>query len=207
MYNNMFLPAEYPDNWAKQDGDFLLDLLDQQSSEFLAIESLFHQTLTRRIVRIERIQNRPLWCKYNDCSRRMMKTNEGKLGQKMLFHGTRTTNPEKIYKGSASFDMTFSQQGMWGKGNYFAVNASYSDTYAHRESPYEQMLLAYVLTGFSYTSHANSLLTRPPLRSGTVGDNTVQHQYDSINGCTLGSTVYITYENDKAYPAYLITYT
>ena len=116
----LYLPTEYPDNWAEQDGDFLLDLLDQHSSEFLAIESLFHQTLTRQIVRIERIQNWPLWCKYSDCSRRMMKTNEGKLGQKMLFHGTRTTNAEKIYKGSASFDMTFSQQGMHvGKGQLF----------------------------------------------------------------------------------------
>ena len=148
---------------SKMDGDFLLDLLDQHS---LAIESLFHQTLTCQIVRIERIQNWPLWCKYSDCSRRMMKTNEGKLGQKMLFHGTRTTNPEKIYKGSESFDMTFSQQGMWGKGNYFAVNASYSDSCAHRESSYEQLLLAYVLTGCSYTSLADSSLTHPPLRSG-----------------------------------------
>ena len=112
----IYLPTECPDNWAEQDGDFLLDLLDQHS---LAIESLFHQTLTRQIVRIERIQNWPLWCKYSDCSRRMMKTNEGKLGQKMLFHGTRTSNPEKIYKGSESFDMTFSQQGIVGKGQLF----------------------------------------------------------------------------------------
>ena len=47
--------------------------------------------------------------------------------------------------------MTFSPQGMWGKGNYFAVNASYSDSYA--QSSYEQ---AYVSTGCSYTSLADS---------------------------------------------------
>ncbi len=31
-------------------------------------------------------------------------------------------------------------------------------------------------------------------------------RYDSVNGVTRGYTVYMTYDNDNAYPAYIITY-
>ena len=48
------------------------------------------------------------------------------LGEKPLFHGTRTNKPEAIFKGDASFDMRYCHSGLWGRGNYFAVNASYS---------------------------------------------------------------------------------
>ena len=33
-----------------------------------------------------------------------------------------------------------------------------------------------------------------------------QIRYDTVNGTTGESTVYMTYDNLKAYPAYLITY-
>ena len=48
----------------------------------------------------------------------------------------------------------------------------------------------------------------PPFREdqGTQDDGAVQRRYDSVCGNTNGSIVYITYENDKAYPAYLISY-
>ena len=45
------------------------------------------------------------------------------LGEKPLFHGTRTNKPEAIFKGDASFDMRYCHSGLWGRGNYFAVNA------------------------------------------------------------------------------------
>ena len=43
--------------------------------------------------------------------------------------------------------------------------------------------------------------------SGSQGDTSIKRRYDSVSGDTGGSKVYITYDNDKAYPAYLITYT
>jgi hypothetical protein len=49
----------------------------------------------------------------------------------MLYHGTSQTAPDLIYGGREGFDMNFSPGGMWGIGNYFAVNASYSDNYSH----------------------------------------------------------------------------
>ena len=131
------------------------------------------------------------------------------LGEKTLFHGTRTNKPEEIYKGDASFDMRFCQTGMWGRGNYFAVNASYSNDYAHTVGNVRQILMAYVLTGHPYSCNPDSTLTKPPVREdqGTQDDGAVQRRYDSVSGNTNGSIVYITYDNDKAYPAYLISYT
>ena len=96
---------------------------------------------------------------------------------------------------------------MWGKGNYFAVNASYSNSYAHsvRGTGMKKLLVAFVLTGLSYYSNPGSL-TMPPYRSQQDDPSSIRRRYHSVNGVTGGSTVYITYENNLAYPAYVITY-
>ena len=129
--------------------------------------------------------------------------NNGKVNPLKLFHGTRTNNPEAIYKGDASFDMRYSNDGLWGRGNYFAANASYSDNYSHHcGGRIHQMLVANVLTGYSYYSPSKHF-QQPPVRDTIQG---ITVRYDSVSGHTGGSTVYITYDNDKAYPAYLVTY-
>ena len=48
-----------------------------------------------------------------------------------LYHGTRGTKPSEIYQSEEGFDTRFSNEGLWGKAIYFAVNSSYSDVYAH----------------------------------------------------------------------------
>lgn len=128
----------------------------------------------------------------------------GTLGEQLLFHGTRFNDPELIYEGDSSFDMRYSQNGMWGSGNYFAVNASYSNSYSYNCTGYRQMLVASVLTGLSYYTRPDNSLRKPPYRPNRIGG--IQYRYDSVSGDTGGSKVYITYDNDKAYPAYLITY-
>ena len=158
------------------------------------------------IRRIDRIQNKLLWTKYCDRARQMYNYDQV-LGEMSLFHGTGSHKPEEIYTGDASFDMRFCQKGMWGRGNYFAVNASYSHSYAHTEGGVRQMLMANVLTGHSYHCHPDRSLTQPPFRLQSQGISTVKRRYDSVCGDHPGgSKVYITYDNDKAYPAYLISY-
>ena len=49
-----------------------------------------------------------------------------------FWHGTSKTPPEKIYNGEEGFNQNFSNDGMWGRGLYFAENASYSDNYAYK---------------------------------------------------------------------------
>lgn len=177
------------------------------TDEYNYVASEFEKTLPPRlyqIQRIERIQNKLLWQRYFDCVKRLKKYNCGVTNEMNLFHGTSSNLPEKLYKGDAGFDMRYSNMGMWGRGNYFAVNASYSDSYAYRcPGGRHQMLMAYVFTGYTYCCQPNSF-TKPPERPAPHGN--VHRRYDSVSGVTGGSKVFITYENDRACPAYLITY-
>ena len=126
------------------------------------------------------------------------------INEKELFHGTRHTNPDAIWKGEDGFDMRHSADGMWGRGTYFASEASYCHQgFVHYNSQRQQfqLFLAHVLTGDSITLPPNrSIKMPPPKRGSTI-------RYDSVNGVTNGCTVYILYKLDMAYPAYLITYT
>ena len=160
-----------------------------------------------KIVSIERIQNRELWRKFSDRAEQIRKEPQN-CKEKLLFHGTRGTDPKEIYKGDSSFDTKFSQRGMWGKGNYFTVNASYANSYAHSVSDanMKKLLVAFVLTGLSYCCEPDSSLTMPPYRSEQDDQTNIRRRYHTVNGVTGGSTVYITYDNTLAYPAYVITY-
>ena len=177
--------------------------------EIYRVASLFFQTLPNAEIKtIERIQNRVLWKKYSRRAKSMQEDNVP-CREKTLFHGTRQTNPKQIYEGDDSFDMRLSNNGMWGRGNYFAVNASYSNGYAYcqRNHNLKKLLLAQVLTGNSFDSPPKHF-TKPPLRNATTGqEGSVQRRYDSVCGQSGGSRIYITYENNLAYPAYVITYT
>ena len=159
------------------------------------------------IMTIEQIQNRELWMKYSNTAQQIRDEPQN-CREKLLFHGTRDTDPKEIYKGDSSFDMRFSRQGLWGRGNYFAVNASYSDAYAHsvNGTDMKKLLVAFVLTGVSYYSEQDGSLTKPPYHSEQDDPSGIRRRYHSVNGVTGGSTVYITYDNNLAYPAYVITY-
>lgn len=52
--------------------------------------------------------------------------------EKLLWHGTRSTDPILIIKGAEGFDIKYSQAGLWGKGLYYAKNSNYSDLYAYK---------------------------------------------------------------------------
>jgi len=212
MIINLFLLlVVLPEGWEQQDTDVKVFTLEDTAAneEFWRVASLFFQTLPNAEIRtIKRIQNRALWKKYSIRAKSMQEENVP-CREKALFHGTCSTDPKEIYEGNDSFDMRLSRDGMWGRGNYFAVNALYSDGYAHhqRQGNLKKLLLAQVLTGISYFSPPIRF-TRPPLCNATTGQvGTVQRRYDSVCGQTGGSMVYITYENNLAYPAYIIAYT
>ena len=200
---------EYPSYWETHEDneEFKLCFLDIESGEFESVEDHFLSTMpTAEVKQIHRIQNCVLWRKYVDKSREMNAFGGGVLNEKLLFHGSGANNPELIYEGDASFDIRFSRNGMWGKGNYFAANASYSDSYAFNAGRLglKKMLAAWVLTGHSYESDPFRF-DHPPFRDEKE-QGRVHRRFDSVNGSTNGSKVYITYDNTLAYPAYLITY-
>lgn len=68
-----------------------------------------------------------------------------------MWHGTRETNPEEIWSSTDGLMINFANEGMWGRGLYFAVKASYSKNYAHliEKENLIGMLLVKVLVGES----------------------------------------------------------
>ena len=206
-----YVPVDRPDNW---EGGALLVPMDPNSREYRDIKRLFRNTMASYIEKIERVQNEVLWKRFRDCRRRM-EEHLPSAGEKKLFHGTSLTNPEVIYGGDAGFDLRHSDTGMWGKGSYFAVNASYSSGYSYQKrvlrqsNPLHQMFVAKVLTGACITLDPDDQLRFPPERTDQQegGNVKIRRRHDSVQGTTGGSEVYIVYDNAQSYPAYLITYT
>lgn len=201
--------TEHPPEWQPQSQTTELFSLTPGTPEWNRVEQRFKQTMTNQIVNISRVQNTWLWEKYVMHRKRLGVKNEGNINEQELFHGTRGNDPRQIYEGEDGFDMRFSAQGMWGQANYFAVNASYSHRYAHQTSDgHREMFLVKVLTGDSYQSPSDHSLRMPPVKQAGGGGKVrfAQMRYDTVTGTTGGSQVFMTYDNDKAYPAYLIKY-
>lgn len=200
--------------WEPQTEKVELKEVSKSTKEWTDIENHFKATLPHTTVqKIERIQNKWLWEKYAFCRKRMSKKN-GKSGcnEMMLFHGTRLTPPKMIYDSEHGFDFRYgAQNGLYGKGAYFATDSRYSHNYAYRQigdpfsnNPPSQIFLAYVLTGDSVSLRPDRTLDKPPIKS--LFFSCTQERYDSVNGVSSDSIIYVVYDHDKSYPGYLITY-
>ena len=171
--------------------------LEIDTEEFFTIARSFFATLPNmKIIMIEKIMNKACWEYFREnVKRQVSKHGENCLMIKPLFHGTKATHPHQIYEHPVGFSTEFSRAGMWGKGLYFAVNASYSHNYAFNLGNGELcMFLAQVFVGYSEVRKADSSITAP------------KPQFHSVQGVTNGSQIHILYENGLAYPSYLITY-
>ena len=200
----------YPIDWQAQTKTTELFPLQDGSTEWNRVQAKFSSTMqVHKLVDISRIQNQWLWERYAAQKKRMDRKNNGCVNEMELFHGTRSNDPKIIYEGEDGFDMRYGTQGMWGVANYFAVKASYSHDYRHTSHAGNQMFLANVLTGDSHQCPSDRSLRMPPNKNtaSPSGDlQLLQMKYDTVTGHTNGSQVFMTYDNDKAYPAYLITY-
>ena len=205
--------TDYPSDWDHMEDkdDFRLFLLDPEKEidEYERVTGEFLKTLPNAVIqRVQRVQNKRIWEKYFHCSKMLAKIDPPILGEKLLFHGTSDNDPKKIYSCDEGFDLRFSKEGMWGRGNYFAANASYSDGFAFNAGDgMKKMFAAWVLTGRAYHSPQIRKFTKAPYLKETESSSTaVRISYDSVCGTTQGTRVYVTYDNVHAYPAYLITY-
>lgn len=192
-----------PELWKDFDNssDFSLFPLSKDCQEFLDLQLRFLSTVPNaKILKITRIKNLLLWKNY--CFAKHSLKLKGNAEEKLLFHGTRKTDPKLIYEGKEEgFDMRFCFQGLWGIGCYFHQNAIYSATnycYKNPESNNFIILLANVLVGNSIMLPQDRTLRLPPF----LKDNN-NVRYDSVNS---GDGIYIIYNNQRAYPAYVIEY-
>ena len=202
-------PLTIPRQWKpEQKSDAETVPVPCKGEEWNELESLLHQSLPSvKLLEIVRIQNLTLWRRYSFFRSLMSRKNHGQVNEKLLFHGSRATDPKTIISSEKGFDFRYgSDECLWGKGTYFAVKAQYCDgkfAFRTREGT-KQVFVARVLTGISaHMPQPNRTLREPPKKPHFTTDN-----YDSVNG-VAGSTpsqVYVIYDHDKAYPAYLLTY-
>ena len=201
-----------PKLWETQTEKCAVVDVAQNSREWNDVVSMMKKTLSNTtLVKLERIQNADLWEKYSLEGRQMKVRNNGVINEKYLFHGTSQMDPHKIATSTYGIDFrcnSGTKRGlMWGQGAYFAENFSYSNMYAYKVSGdcQRQIMLVSILTGhtFSFGDTKCPELTKPP---GLPGSDT-SRLYDTVNGETGGSVVYVVYDHSKTCPAYILTYT
>lgn len=166
-----------------------------------------HYTLREAtVINVHRVQHVWQWERYWRERGRVLRRS-GDTGERLLFHGTRSTPVECICQSEDGLDMRFSAKGMWGQGNYFAVDASYSNHFAYKLPGGDRLIfLCLVQTGRAAEVPPDGRLRRPPVRIPPGPGQPVEVLYDSVTGVTRNSIIYVTYANDKAYPLYLIRY-
>jgi len=194
----------FPSEWEPQKENFVLIPLSSSSPEYQTVINSMTATLKKTIIRIDRVQNKFLYEQYLQYKSKLIKKGSN-INEQFLFHGSSSNPPVNIFNGLEGWDMRFSNPGMWGQGIYFAVNANYSALYAFNSPQGKQVFYASVLLGDSVKLPADNKLKMPPEKKTSVGQFAID-RYDSVEGFTGNSVIFILYSNGVAYPSYLITY-
>ncbi|KAK7008833.1 poly [ADP-ribose] polymerase 14, partial [Biomphalaria glabrata] len=167
--------------------------------EFITVEVHFKQSGgSHQIKKIERIQNKSLHQQYAAKKREMDLYNpQGHQNEQNLFHGT---SPQPIPQiNETGFNRSYCGVNgtVYGKGVYFAVNASYSEKYAvPDEQGNKYMYRVKALTGeFIETNQETKYL---PKKTGS------NRPYDSGGNSSRG--IYVIFHDAQVYPEYLITF-
>jgi len=203
------MKIEYPKEWdpLKTDNTVELFILPLNCGEFQFAESLFRRSVTNvKFTKMWRIQNKNLWGKYYREKIKIIKE-KGSCEEQFLFHGTRSNSPRILY--TTGFDVSFSSDGgMYGRGIYFARQSVYSFSgYAFNYDKKNYMFLALVLTGKTKVMNSDSSLRKPPFldRSKYIYYDSVTDVSNPTNSYDI-SQMFIVYNNEKAYPYYLMEY-
>ncbi|XP_030609404.1 protein mono-ADP-ribosyltransferase PARP14-like [Archocentrus centrarchus] len=178
--------------------------LEPSSAEYIKIHMAFTQTVQRTVKKIERLQNVHLRQAYEVQKKKLSEKNrpEGGAGEKLLYHGTSQDSFDSIRKDGFNRSFSGKNATAYGQGTYFAVNASYSasPTYSKPAADGSQaVFVAQVLTGI-YTQ-GRSDMRLPPLR-----DNKPDDRYDSVVDRIYNPSMFIVFNDNQAYPDYLITF-
>ncbi|XP_070827922.1 protein mono-ADP-ribosyltransferase PARP12 [Chaetodon trifascialis] len=194
----------FPPHWDKNalpDIGYKLAPLSKSAKEYSMIEKLFKRTLPQSSIQsIQRIQNPYLWKVFQWQKEQMKKRNGGKaVNEQYLFHGTDESLIEAICEQNFDWRMCGVHGTAYGKGSYFARDASYSHRYASaKQSHNKTMFVTLVLVG-EYTRGSSSYV-RPPAKGSS------STLYDSCVDNELAPSIYVIFDKQQIYPEYLIRY-
>uniref|UniRef100_A0A452ICG9 TCDD inducible poly(ADP-ribose) polymerase n=1 Tax=Gopherus agassizii TaxID=38772 RepID=A0A452ICG9_9SAUR len=166
--------------------------------------TLFHKTLAEDkvlVLAIYRVRNDYLWQKYCGQKKFMAHSRPRAVRcclERHLFHGTTASKVQPICE--INFDPRVSGENgeAYGRGSYFAVDASYSHSYAKvDEASLCHMFLAKVLVGRSV--RGNPVFRRPPLAHDGL-------LYDSCMDYAKKPQIFVIFDSCQCYPYFLIRY-
>ena len=119
-----------------------------------------------------------------------------------LFHGSDANAMKAICQQGFDWRLSGVHGTAYGKGSYFAVAALYSDGYATAASGtgHKMMFLNKVIVGLYVVGNSSTM--RPPPRD----PNKPYELYHSCVNNMANPSMFVVFENDQAYPEFLITY-
>uniref|UniRef100_A0A3P9DLH6 Poly [ADP-ribose] polymerase n=1 Tax=Maylandia zebra TaxID=106582 RepID=A0A3P9DLH6_9CICH len=202
VLSNFTLPL-YWDNMASGE-NLKVVALEPSSSEYLKVKAAFTQTVQKNILKIERLQNVHLRQSYEVQKKKLSEKNrqEGGARERLLYHGTSQDSCESIIRNGFNRSFSGKHATLFGQGTYFAVNGSYSANPGYSmpaADGSQRVFVARVLTGV-YTQ-GNSSMKVPPPRSNQPDD-----RYDCLVDQIANPSMFIIFNDNQAYPDYLITF-
>ncbi|XP_030211514.1 uncharacterized protein LOC115543102 [Gadus morhua] len=203
----------FPRHWDKTqvpDVGYKKVLLQDSSEEYKEVETLFRQTMTDfDIVKIERIQNKSLWDQFQLQTELIKMRNGGRyVAERKLFHGTDSKFINAICCSNFDWRICGTNGTAYGKGSYFARDASYSHKYIGNASTVRSMFVSRVLVG--HHTWGDASYVRPPSKDG--GDTLIKGAlsrrtfYDSCVDDIHSPSIFVVFDRPQIYPEFLLTY-
>jgi hypothetical protein len=202
--------VQFPSYWSTLDSSGkrpplkLVPLLNS-SMEYNRILNALLKSMPIVVQRIARVENIDLWeAYYRKRDTMQRRCREGKqVRERSLFHGTLPEYVGSICKQNFDFRLSGGQHGTaFGYGNYFAVSAARASNYCMKdENGSKHIFMCKVLVG-DYTK-GNPTLRRPPHKIST---SSCYEMYDSVCDNIKEPTIFVVFDNDQAYPDYIITF-
>ncbi|KAF1443957.1 PAR12 ribosyltransferase, partial [Pygoscelis papua] len=193
-----------PPQWdqsALPDIGFKLVQLSYASLEYGKIKRLFEKTMKGYCIhQLQRIQNPTLWQVFQWQKEQMKKLNKSKwVDERLLFHGTSLSHVSAICEQNFDWRICGTHGTMYGKGSYFARDASYSHEYCSSHSGRYSMFVAHILVGDFVQGNPEYL--RPPPRASNSN-----RLYDSCVDDPTDPSIFVIFEKHQIYPAYILEY-
>ncbi|XP_053320429.1 protein mono-ADP-ribosyltransferase PARP11-like [Spea bombifrons] len=200
---------------------FQLLPLAKSSNEFKEVADRVGRSMdSKRIENIQRIQNIYLWECYCRKKAYLKKIkNASSIKEEMLFHGTGGEFVEAICSRNFDWRLSGMHRALFGKGTYFAQQASHASQHSQNNSRHgstlqahgiilqqvsswakKPMFLARVLVGESVCGNASYM--HPPSKDGSL-----VNFYDSCVDNIFNPLIYVIFDSTQIYPEYLIHFT
>jgi len=168
------------------------------SVRYVEMREPIYDTISKRIresfpnsciVWIEENENIHLYAKYEARKKEIAKV--ASINEMQWFHGTREENITNI--AMEGFDPKFNKASAYGKGTYFAKDASYSNSYMIPNSQ-----------GISFMFLCNVLMGKPCMGDSNLKIDT--NLYHSAVDSLQKPTILVTPFADAAYPKYIVAF-